>query len=208
VGNHPEPEPEELLERARKGERESLGRLLESYRNYLMLLARLQIDRRLQGKVDTSDVVQDTFLAAHRDFGQFRGSTEQEFLAWLRQVLVYRLANLMRRFFGTQRRDVRLERQMDDELDRSSQMAQAFILSQTSPSGKASRREQAVLLADALKRLPAEYREVVVLHHLEDLTFPQVAERMGRTVGSVEKLWVRALAALRHSLGGQANGLA
>ena len=208
MGNVPEPEPDELLERAREGENESLGRLLESSRNYLTLLARLQIDRRLQGKADASDVVQDTFLAAHRDFEQFRGSTEQEFLAWLRQVLVYRLSNLVRRFLGTQRRDVRLERQLDDELDRSSQMAQAFMLSQSSPSGKAFRRERAVLLADALGRLPAEYREIVILHHLEGLPFPQVAERMGRSVGSAEKLWVRALAALRHSLGGHANGLA
>jgi RNA polymerase sigma-70 factor (ECF subfamily) len=112
----------------------------------------------------------------------------------------------MRHFLGTQRRDVRLERQLDVELDRSSQMAQGFMLSQTSPSEKASRREQAVLLADALQRLPFEYREVVVLHHLENLTFSEVAGRMGRTAGSVEKLWVRALAALRHSLGGQTNG--
>jgi RNA polymerase sigma-70 factor (ECF subfamily) len=86
-------------------------------------------------------------------------------------------------------------------------MAQAFMLAQSSPSGRAIRREQAVLLADALKRLPAEYSEIVILHHLEELTFSEVAERMGRSVGSIEKLWVRALAALRHSLGGGSNGL-
>jgi len=208
VGDVVEPKFEELLHRARGGENESLGHLLESYRNYLTLLARLQIDRRLQGKADTADLVQEVFLAAHRDFGQFRGASEPEFLAWLRRLLAHRIANLVRRFFGTQLRDVRLERQLDDDLDRSSQMAQGFVLSQTSPSERASRRERAVLLADALRRLPADYREIVILHHLEELTFPQVAERMGRSVGSIEKLWVRALAALRRSLGGQAHGLA
>ena len=207
MADNPEQDPEELLQKARTGGSESIGQLLEPYRNYLTLLARLQIDRRLQGKVDSSDLVQETFLAAHRDIEQFRGSTEREFLAWLRQILAFRFSKMARSFLGTQRRDVRLERQFHDELEHSSQIAGALVLTQTSPSEKLVRREQAVILADALKRLPDDYREVVILHHLEELTFPKVAERMGRSPGSIEKLWVRALTALRHSLRGQANDL-
>ncbi len=116
--------------------------------------------------MNPSDLVQETFLEAHRAFGGFRGASEGEVLHWLRRILATRLAKLVRRFYGTQGRDVRLERQLDDELDQSSQMANSLVLSQRSPSGKAARREQAVLLADALEQLPADYREVIVLRHL------------------------------------------
>src|SRR6266404_5133916 len=97
------PEPEELLRLARRGVGPALGQLLDRYRNYLKLLARLQIDRRLQGKADASDLVQETFLEAHRDFKQFRGTTEKELVSWLRQILVSNLANLVRHYRGTQR---------------------------------------------------------------------------------------------------------
>jgi len=113
-------EPDVLLRHARTGDGSALGRLLELYRNYLKLLARLQIDRRLQVKLDASDVVQETFLEAHRDFGQFRGTTEGELVSWLRQILVTNLANLVRHYRGTQRRDIRLERELAAELDESS----------------------------------------------------------------------------------------
>src|SRR5258707_528940 len=115
-------DPDELLHRARCGNGAALGQLLELYRNYLKLLARLQIDRQIQGKVGASDVVQETFLEAHRDFAQFRGTTESELVAWLRQILVTNLANLVRHYRGTQRRDVRLERQLAVELANSSRM--------------------------------------------------------------------------------------
>jgi RNA polymerase sigma-70 factor (ECF subfamily) len=106
---------------------------------------------------------------------------------------------------GSLRRDVRLERRLDRELDRSSKVAQALVASHSSPSQNAARREQAVLLAEALSRLPADHREVIMLHHLEGLTLADTARRMGRSVGSVEKLWVRGLAALRRSLGGDTH---
>jgi RNA polymerase sigma-70 factor (ECF subfamily) len=190
-----------LLDKARFGDSPALGELLEVYRGYLRLLARLQIDRRIQGKADPSDLVQDAFLQAHASFGDFRGGSEQELLAWLRRILASKFANHVRKYLGTRRRDVHLEVQLDQELDRSSQIAQS-LASQSSPSGSAARREQAVLLAEALDRLQSDYREVIILHHLQELPFPEVAKHMGRSVGAVEKLWVRALAALRHQLGG------
>ena len=192
---------EELLARAQAGDDGILGRLLERYRAYLTLLARLQIGRRLQGKVDCADLVQDTFLEAARHFARFRGQTETELAAWLRQILAGCLAHLVRRYCGTQARDVRLERVLEDELDQSSRaIDRGLIAEQSTPSQRASRREQAVLLADALACLPADYREVLVLRHFQGLTFPEVAARMGRSLDSVEKLWVRALPRLRRAL--------
>lgn len=195
------PEPASLLERARAGDGPALGRLLESYRGYLTVLAGVQIGRRLQGKVDAADAVQEAFLGAARDFAQFRGSSEAEFLGWLRQVLASVLANLVRHYQGTQRRDVRMERQLAVELDQSSQaLDRGLAAAGSSPSQQAVRREQSVLLADALARLPADLRDLLILRHLEGLTFPEVADRMGRTVDVVKKLWPRALASLRRLL--------
>jgi RNA polymerase sigma-70 factor (ECF subfamily) len=180
----------------------ALGRLLESYRHYLHLLARAAIGRRLQGKADASDIVQETFLEAHRGFARFQGGTEGELLGWLRRILAARVADLLRRYLGAQGRDVRLECELAAELDdQSAMLGRALAAPVSSPSQQADRREQAVLLAEALARLPPDYREAVVLRHLEGLTFPEVAARMGRSVDSVEKLWLRALARLRREMG-------
>jgi len=191
-----------LLHDARGGDAVALGRLLEQYQRYLMLLAGLQIGQHLRGKVDPADVVQETFLEAHRNFGRFAGENEAQFVGWLRQILAANLANVQRRYLGTHARDVRLERQIADSLDRSSMMLEgALVAQQSSPSQQAARREQAVLLADALAELPPDYREVIILRHLEGLTFPQAAERMGRSVDSVEKLWLRGVTRLRRAFG-------
>src|SRR5205807_8503145 len=102
---------------------------------------------------------------------------------------------------GTRGRDVRLEREIEDAFDHSSVVLErGLVAPQSSPSQQASRREQAVLLADALAQLPDDYREVIVLRHLEGQTFPQVARRMGRSLDSVNKLWMRALIKLRQLL--------
>jgi len=195
------PDREDLLTRARAGDAGALGALLELYRPYLTLLARLEVDRRLQGKADPADVVQDAFLDAARQFARFRGSGEPELTAWLRRILAGCLAMLARRYYGTRARDVRLERAIGDGLDHSSRVLDGGLLARgSSPSHRASRREQAVLLADALERLPADYREVIVLRGLEGLTFPEAADRMGRTPVSVERLWSRALPKLKQAL--------
>ena len=195
-------DPEELLRQARAGSSPALGELLELYRSYLALLARVQIGQRLQGKVDAADLVQDAFLEAHRHFAQFRGTAEGELVSWLRQILAGVLANLVRRFCRTRRRDIRLERELADGLDRSSRvLGQSLAAVGSTPSQRAARREQVVLLAEALDRLPDAYREVIILHHLEGLNFPEVARRMGRSIDSVKNLWARGLAQLRRLLG-------
>lgn len=191
-----------LLTRARGGDDGALGALLEQYRAYLTLIARLELGPRLQGKAEPGDLVQEAFLEAARNFATFRGSSEAELAAWLRQILAGCLTHLLRRYFGTGARDVRLERPLGDGSAASSAgVDPGLVARQSSPSQRASRREEAVRLADALEALPAVYREVIVLRHLEGLSFPEVARRMGRTVDSVEKLWVRGLARLKQVLG-------
>jgi RNA polymerase sigma-70 factor (ECF subfamily) len=191
-----------LLSQARGGDDAALGQLLERYRSYLSLLARLQIGRHIQGKADGADLVQETFLEASRNFERFRGATEAELTAWLRQIFATSLSHLLRRYTGTQARDVRLERALENDLDQSSRaIDQSLVAVQSTPSQRASKREQAVLLANALEELTEDYREVLVLRHMEGLTFPQIAEQMGRSVDSVEKLWLRGLTRLRRSFG-------
>ena len=199
-----EPDTEQLLYLARQGEPDALGLLLNQYRGYLQLLARLQVHRRLQAKADASDVVQEAFLEAHRDFSQFRGVTENELLAWLRQILASCVAGLVRKYYGTRKRDPQLERDISDELDRSSQtLDRSLAANLTSPSRTAVRHEQAARLATALEKLPPDYREVIILHHQQVLSFPDVAKQMERTDEAARKLWIRALGQLRKSLGDQ-----
>ena len=187
-----------LLERAQQGEEDARGPLLETYRHYLELLARIEIGRRLQTKVDAGDVVQETFLEAHRNFGMFRGREEGEFIAWLRGILAARVANLVRHFVGTQGRDIRRERDLEVDLDQSSRaFDRGLVALQSTPSQHMVRKELRVMFANTLARLPDEYREVILLRHFEELSFADVAGRMGRSVDSVQKLWVRGLAQLR-----------
>jgi RNA polymerase sigma-70 factor (ECF subfamily) len=194
-----------LLEQARGGSAIATGELIENYASYLTLLARVQIGRRLQGKADPGDIVQEVFLEAHRQMRNFRGTTEPELLAWLRRILAGQIALMLRRYLGTKGRDVKLERELAVQIDHSSQvMDGGFVATHSTPSQHASRREQAVLLAESLEKLTDNYREVIVLRHLEGLSFPEVATRMGKTEDSVQKLWVRALASLRKSMGAQA----
>jgi RNA polymerase sigma-70 factor (ECF subfamily) len=192
---------DEMLVQARVNPQDGLGPLLEKHRSYLSLLARVQIGRRLQGKADSADLVQETFLEAHRHFALFQGRSAAEFAQWLRQILAARLAKLVRRYLGTKRRDVRLEQELQCELGRSSDaVGKALVAGQSTASQHAVRRENAVVLAEALERLPDDYREVLILRHLEECAFAEVARRMGRTLESVKKLWARALPRLRELL--------
>jgi len=191
----------ELLGRARAGDEEARGRLLDAYRSYLTFLARVQLGRRLQGKVDPSDLVQEAFLEAHRDFRRFQGQTEAELLAWLRRVLATSLADQIRRYRGTQRRDPRLERRLAAEVDRSSQALERSLMApDSSPSDRAARREEALSLAEAMEALPEHYREVLLLRHFHGLPFPEIARRLGKTLEAVKKIWLRGLSQLRRTL--------
>jgi RNA polymerase sigma-70 factor (ECF subfamily) len=194
-------DPERLLILAKEGDGNALGRLIERHRDYLVLLTRMKVGRSLRGKLDPEDILQEMSLEVHRAIGRFRGSSELAFRAWLRQILAAVLSNQIRRYHGTKGRDPRLERSLVEDLDRSSRaLDRALIAAESTPSQQVARRERALILAEALSKLPEDYREVIVLRHLEDLGFAEVAERMGRTEDSVKNLWVRALARVRRSL--------
>lgn len=200
TSRHDESETERLLDAAKAGDGPALGRLMERYRNYLALMARLQMGR-LRGKLDVDDLLQEVSLEAHREIARFRGRSEPEFLAWLRRILSGIYSNQLRHYLGTQRRDARRERPIAADLERSSRILEGGLIAPlTSPSGQAAKREQAVILADALESLPGVYREVIILRHLEGLSFPEVAKRMSRTEDSVKNHWARALARLRRTL--------
>jgi RNA polymerase sigma-70 factor (ECF subfamily) len=196
----PDDIPEVLLARARAGDEPARGRLLELYRNYLRLMARSLISQPLRVRLDASDLVQETFLKAHREFGTFLGSTEAELVAWLRQILVRNLADQVRQH-RARKRDYRREEPVEVLLDRSSLVIQEQLAAPvSSPSVHSSRREQAVLLADALEKMPADYREVFLLRNLEHIPFETIAARMGRSSGAVRMLWTRAIKKLSQLL--------
>jgi RNA polymerase sigma-70 factor (ECF subfamily) len=196
----------ELIERCRLGDAPARERLFERYRNYLVLLAQGQMGRHLRAKCDASDLVQQTLLEAHRDFGGFQGRHEAELLAWLRRILAHNLLNAARHFAARQRdaaREVSLD-QLRQGLDRSSlNLGRCLADSTPSPSHLAAEGEAAVRLADTLSRLPDDYRTVLVLRVFEGLSAEEVAGQMGRSPGAVRMLQMRALAALRSEVAGE-----
>jgi len=187
-----------LIQEARRSIPGALDRLLESYRNYLRLLAQTGIDASLQGKADPSDLVQETLLKAHERFAQFRGKTEAELAVWLRQILARTLADLVRRYRVAEARKVTREQSLEEMLG-ASDAALGNLLSArgSSPSQSAQRREMSVVLANALAELSDDHRQVIILRSIEELDWPQVAQRMKRSVGAVRLLWTRALKELR-----------
>jgi RNA polymerase sigma-70 factor (ECF subfamily) len=206
MSNEPHPPHDSLapsgrLEAMRQGDVEVQGKVLENYRRWLGLLARLQLDSGLYGRLDPSDVVQQTMVEAIRALPQFRGTTEAELVAWLREILARVLGHEVRRYRGTAKRDLAREVSLDAQLAQTSQRLGNVLAADTStPSQQAIHREREVLLADALARLPEDYREVIILRNLEDLSHEEVARRMNRNVGAVRMLWVRALTRLRKDL--------
>ena len=202
VDEHEGRHPERLLARARQGDTDGLGSLLELYRNYLYLMARTQIDLHLQGRASPSDVVQEAFAQACENFAQFRGGSEKELLAWLRRILVNTLAKLVEKQVTARKRDARREVSLEGALEQSSARLEAWLAAeQSSPSEQAIRNEQLLQLADALMQLTEEQRRVVGLRFWKDCKLSEIATAMGRSEQAVAKLLQRALKKLRELLG-------
>lgn len=188
----------DLLERARRGDRQALDDLLGAFREHLVKVAQIQLRQQIQAKADGSDLAQETLLEAHEHFAGFRGTSEAEFVAWLRSILAGLVANHVRRYLGTQRRNARLERPLGlQKPGESSEPELRLMANINTPSEQAIDREAKKRLEAALAQLPEHYRQVITLRHIEGRPFAEVAERMGRTVQGTEKLLVRALARLR-----------
>jgi RNA polymerase sigma-70 factor (ECF subfamily) len=174
--------------------------VLEPFRKYLTVLAGMHLDRRLRGKLDASDVVQQTMLRAYQALGGLRQREPEVLAVWLRRVLASTLADAVKHY-EWDRRDVGLERSLNDDLDRSaSGFASWLAADQTSPSGRAERNEELLRMVGALAELPELMREVVVLKHCQGWTLQQISERTERSVPSVASLLRRGLVALRDQL--------
>lgn len=199
----------ELIRRCRAGENGARDQLFARYQHYLYVLAQAQLGRRLRTKCAPSDLVQQTLLEAHRDFGGFHGQHEGELLAWLRRILAHNLFNEARRY-GAQQRDAEREISIDQVqagIDQSSVALERCLASSgPTPSQIVLRHESALRLADALARLPEDYQNVLLLRVFEELPAEEVARRMGRTAGAVRMLQMRALAALRQEMEGETQG--
>jgi RNA polymerase sigma-70 factor (ECF subfamily) len=178
-------------------ELEPTARAVEDYREYLHLLARLHIEPRLRGKVDPSDVVQQTLVKAHQHRDQYRGQSAAEQAGWLRRILVNTLVDAARKFGRELDREMPLEQQVHD----SSARLEAFLAAdQSSPSEAAVRQEQLLRVAAALGRLPEDQRTAVELHHLRDQAVADIAVLMNRSEASVAGLLRRGLKRLRELL--------
>jgi RNA polymerase sigma-70 factor (ECF subfamily) len=189
----PEPDAAVLLAAARGGSADALGRAFEACRAYLLLVAERELDPALRAKGGASDLVQQTFLEAQRDFPRFAGASADELRAWLRQLLRNNLANFARHYRTSGKR--RLDRETVDSRGWADLPADT-----TSPSGRAAARERDEALEQALARLPDDYREVLVLRYREGCRFEEIARRMGRTANAVRKLWGRAVERLQAEL--------
>lgn len=179
-------EVEQWIVEAHQGDSDALGRLLELCRNYLLLVANRELSPTLSAKIAPSDIVQDTLLNAGRDFPRFRGSSEEELLAWLRGILSNRVMNVSRHFAAEKRQVSREISLADAPFD------QVPPDPGESPSRQAAAHERDEQLERAIERLPDHYRQVLELHPSEGLTFAQIAEKLGSTTEAVRKLWVRA----------------
>lgn len=189
-----------MLDEARQGDPDALGRLLENYRGRLRAAADRRLGSGLRTRLDPSDVVQETFLKAGREFNRFVGD-DRAFLGWLLRILENHLADEVKY-------DRRISRRRDlqgslDALLRNAG-SPALTSQAPSPSEGAARRERRLLLAEAVDRLPADYREVYQLRTVQHLPFEDVAGRMGRSPGAVRMLWARALERLSTELRGRA----
>jgi RNA polymerase sigma-70 factor (ECF subfamily) len=173
---------------------------LTKFRAYLYALARLQLDRRLQAKIDLSGVVQQTLLEAHQAAGQLRGRSEEEKAAWLRRALANNLADEIRKL-SAGKRDVQRERSLEDALAESSARLKAWLAEeQSSPSRNAERQEEALRLAEALSGLPEGQRRAVELRHLKGLSLAETAAELGCSKSAVVGLLHRGVKKLRELL--------
>lgn len=191
----------DLINRAQGGDDDARDELFQQCRSYVNVVARANVEGWMRRKVDASDLVQQTLLEAHRGLDGFRGTTEGEWLAWLRKILAHNTTDFIRQYHGTEKRAVRREVAIQHGLPGESQTVdRALVDLGDSPSRCFVRREREFAVATAVSELPDDYREVIMLRNLQRLPFNEVAERMGRTRPAVQMLWLRALRQLESEL--------
>lgn len=179
------------------------GNRIDNFRSYLNLMARMQLDRRLQSKMDASDIVQQTMLQAHRAQNNFEGSSDKQLAGWLRQILARNVYHATRDF-QRDKRDVRNERSIENAMDNSAARVEAWLKAdQTAPDAKAVKNEQVLMLAGSLDALDEAKRTAVELHYLQGWKLAEIAEHMGRSVSGVAGLVHRGLKELKQIMAGE-----
>jgi RNA polymerase sigma-70 factor (ECF subfamily) len=188
-----------LLENARQGDADALGRLIENYRPYLLKIAFEEGDSNLNAKAGDSDLVQDTCLAAVRDFGHFKGKTTHEMRAWLRQILLHQVKDF-RNQFRTNKRDINAEVPLQklDVQDSRNDYLKDYA---DSPSKCIMLREDYDWLEKALAELPQLDRKIIELRQKDGRPFAEIASDVQMTEEAVQKRWVRAIQALQAKVG-------
>jgi RNA polymerase sigma-70 factor (ECF subfamily) len=184
------------LPEARAGSAEALGEALEACRGYLLLIARQELGKDLQAKAGASDLVQQTFLEAQGDFPRFQGDSAAELRAWLRRILLNNVATFTAAYRETAKRAVGRERLLS-QLGPQGAEAKGLAEAAPSPSAVAMAREEADALARVLERLPEDYRQALMLRHVEELPFEEIGRRLNRSANAARKLWARAVERLQ-----------
>jgi RNA polymerase sigma-70 factor (ECF subfamily) len=177
-----------------------LAQRLDRFRDYLQVLARLHLGARLRRRIGLSDVVQQTLLQACRHLEQFRGQSDEELAAWLRQILCNILNNAYRDQ-AAGKRDIQREQSLEASLNASSARLGRFLAAnQSSPSQQAEHNDRKLRLAAALEALPESQRDAVTLHYLGGQTVNAIAEQMGKTPTAVAGLIKRGMRQLRQQM--------
>jgi RNA polymerase sigma-70 factor, ECF subfamily len=190
----------DLIGKARRGDDVALGRLLEENRAALLAEAERQLRGRLAARVDASDIIQQTFLDAHRGFDRFEGQTEIQFSFWLRTILNRNIAGQLRDHTRVAKREMRREQSLDDDRGGGKPLWRKIVAGHSTPSERAMRAEDFARLAVALGSLTEEQREAVRLRHLEGWPLARIAEQLGRTPAATAGLIKRGVQALRERI--------
>jgi RNA polymerase sigma-70 factor (ECF subfamily) len=188
-----------ILSAAHAGSAEAEGQALDRCRRYLLEVARQALGPGLQAKGGASDLVQETYLEAHRQFASFDGVSEAQLRAWLRCLLMHKAAQLGRRYRGTRKRQLSREIPLgvvDAFAPRPSQIAGRS----PTPSVVVIADEQLRRVNEAISRLPADYRQVMMLRYQQAMSFEEVGQRLGRSPDAARMLWARALEKLKLEL--------
>ena len=183
-------ELENLVEQARIGNSAAQDKLFQQLRPYLMMIANTQLDQQLHAKLGPSDIVQQSMLRAFQELPQYRGTTDAEFKAWLRQILINE-TRLARRGFAANKRDLRREQRLDAIA--SSDESQDPFDGALTPASRTLADEQSAAVQRLIGLLPESYQTVIRLRNWEEFTFEEIATRMGMSVSGVAKIWYRAL---------------
>jgi RNA polymerase sigma-70 factor (ECF subfamily) len=193
-------ELEQTICAARAGNRESLGQLVAQCRGYLLAIAHAELDDTLRGKLAVSDVVQETLLRVQEKLPDFRGNSEPELLAWIRQILLHYIADVRRAYRQTNKRQIDREVALPGNEHSTALGMDGIAIDSATPGRAVVAGEEMGRLRAAIGALSDEYRTVLTLRTWERLSFVEVGKRMNRSPDAARMLWARAVQQLSQQL--------